>query len=133
PDTTDDAKMAVRCLVVINAGSSSIKFSLFTGSTSETLNSIAHGEIEDIDTSPHFFAEDHDGQQLAERRWDGHVSQEYLLGHLISWIEAHLGPNRLTAAGHRVVHGGLAYSTPQLVTPDVLADLRTLIPLAPLH
>jgi len=50
--STVDAKMAAKCLVVINAGSSSIKFSLLAGQTSETLNSIAHGEIEGIVTAP---------------------------------------------------------------------------------
>jgi acetate kinase len=133
PSATADAKVAAKCLVVINAGSSSIKFSLLAGPTSETLNSIAHGEIEDIGTAPHFVAEDCLGQRLTEHRWDRRTSHEELLGHLIAWIEEHLGPNQLAAAGHRVAHGGLSYITPQLVTPGVLADLRALIPLAPLH
>jgi acetate kinase len=132
-NSTVDAKTADKCLIVINAGSSTIKFSLQVGHTGEALNSIAHGEIEGIGTTPHFFAENRDGQRLSEHRWDARVSHEDLLGHLIAWIEAHLGPNRLTAAGHRVVHGGLAYIAPRLVTPEVLTDLRALIPLAPLH
>lgn len=131
--STVDAKMSAKCLVVINAGSSSIKFSLLAGQSSETLNSIAHGEIEGIGTTPHFFAEDDHGQRLTEHRWGTRTSHEDLLGHLIAWIEGHLGPNRLTAAGHRVAHGGFSYINPQLVTPSVLANLRALIPLAPLH
>ena len=133
PSSTVDAKMTTKCLVVINAGSSSIKFALLAGQTRETLNSIAHGEIEGIGTAPHFLAEDDHGQRLTDHRWDTRTSQEDLLGHLIAWIEGHLGPNRLTAAGHRVAHGGVSYITPQLVTPRVLANLRALIPLAPLH
>ena len=129
PITTGTA----RCVLVLNAGSSSIKFSLLSGHTRETLNGIARGEIEGIGTAPHFLAEDRDGRRLAEHRWDARASQEELLGHLIAWIEAHLGPNRLSAAGHRVTHGGLAYVAPRLVTPEVLAGLRALIPLAPLH
>jgi acetate kinase len=127
------AQKGLKCVVVINAGSSSIKFSLLTGLDSGTLRSIAHGEIEAIGTAPHFFAEDSHGQRLGDRRWDSRTSHEDLLGHLIAWIESHLGPNRLTAAGHRVAHGGLSYTAPRLVTADVLADLRALIPLAPLH
>lgn len=124
---------AARCLLVVNAGSSSIKFALLAGDSRETLGGIVRGEIEGIGTAPHFLAKDRDGRRLAEHRWDAHASQEDLLGHLIAWIEAHLGPNRLSAAGHRVTHGGLSYVAPRLVTPEVLAGLRALIPLAPLH
>ncbi len=127
-----DAKTAP-CLLVINAGSSSIKFSLLAGIGQATLNAFAHGKIEDIGSAPHFFADDCDGRRLAERRWERPTSHEDLLDHLIAWVEAHLGPNRLAGAGHRVAHGGLFRTAPQLITPIVLAHLRTLIPLAPLH
>jgi acetate kinase len=120
-------------LVIINAGSSSIKFSLIVGATSATLHGVAHGEIEGIGTAPHFFANDATGNRLAEHQWDKDVSHEELLGHLMAWIDTHLGPNRLSAAGHRVAHGGLSCITPRLITPDVLTELRALIPLAPLH
>ena len=133
PDSIVNAKPAAQCLVVINAGSSSIKFSLFEGHTRDTLKSIAHGEVENIGTAPHFFVNDFAGQRLADHRWDTHASHEDLLKHLIAWIDGHLGPDRLTAAGHRVTHGGLSYVTPRLIKPEVLADLRALIPLAPLH
>ena len=122
-----------KSLVVINAGSSSIKFSLFAGSSSDTLSSISHGAIESIDTEPHFFANDSNGQRLAEHRWPAATAHEDLLAHLIAWIEAHLGPNRLVAAGHRVTHGGLVRVAPVLITPEVLLDLQAAIPLAPLH
>jgi len=133
PSSTPGADAAIRSLVVINAGSSSIKFSLLAGRSSDTLAGIAHGEIEGIATAPHFFARDQQRRPLVEQHWDPRTSYDDLLDQLMAWIEGHLGPNRLTAAGHRVAHGGSAYVAPQLVTPSVLADLRTLTPLAPLH
>ncbi|HMA07391.1 MAG TPA: acetate/propionate family kinase [Ramlibacter sp.] len=133
PSSTPDDDGTARSLVVINAGSSSIKFSLLTGRSAATLADIAHGEIEGIGTAPHFFASDPQGRTLVEQRWDRGTSYDDLLDLLMAWIESHLGPDRLTAAGHRVTHGGHAYVAPQLVTPAVLADLRALTPLAPLH
>jgi acetate kinase len=133
PSSTPDTDAAGRCLVVINAGSSSIKFSLLTGRSSDALAGIAHGEIEGIATAPHFFARDQQGRPLVEQLWDPRTAYDDLLDQLMAWIERHLGPNRLAAAGHRVAHGGSAYIAPQLVTPAVLADLRALAPLAPLH
>lgn len=122
-----------KCLLVINAGSSSIKFSLFAGDKHTVLNSFVQGEIENIGTAPHFFADSRTGGRLAEHRWDNNASHEDVLEHLITWIETYLGPNRLMATGHRVAHGGLTCTTPQIITADVLAQLRTAIPLAPLH
>lgn len=133
PEVTARAKPKGSGLVVLNAGSSSIKFSLFSGDHHETLSAIVHGEIEGIDTEPYFFVSDGTGQLLAENRWSKGATQEDLLDYLIEWIEAHLGPNRLMAAGHRVAHGGLSCVTPRLVTADVLAELQALTPLAPLH
>lgn len=61
------------------------------------------------------------------------MAHEDLLAHVMAWIEDHVGPNRLIAAGHRVAHGGLSGVAPVLVTPAVLAQLQALTPLAPLH
>ena len=124
---------APTCLLAINAGSSSIKFSLLAGHTAATLASIAEGAIDGIGSAPYFHAADASGQQTAEYRWATSASHEDLLGHLIEWIETHLGDNRLTAAGHRIAHGGLSNYTPRSVTPTVLAELQALTPLAPMH
>lgn len=125
--------MRTKNLVVINAGSSSIKFSLFAGDTVQTLGSIAHGEIEGIGMAPRFWAKDAKSEPLAERQWAGAVSYEDLLTHLVDWIELHVGANCLMAAGHRVVHGGLHCVAPALVSANMLAQLQALTPLAPLH
>lgn len=133
PDAINDAMPSGKCLVVINAGSSSIKFSLLAGDTQATLICFVHGEIENIGTTPHFFADSRNGQRLSEHQWDATVSHEDLLSHLIAWIETTLGPDRLMAAGHRVAHGGLHCTTPQRITAEVLAQLHAASPLAPLH
>jgi acetate kinase len=52
---------------------------------------------------------------------------------IISWARERFGDRRLAALGHRVVHGGLHHSRPARVTPELLAELEALVPLAPLH
>jgi acetate kinase len=52
---------------------------------------------------------------------------------ILQWARERLGARRLAALGHRVVHGGLRYSRPARVTPELLGELEALVPLAPLH
>ena len=52
---------------------------------------------------------------------------------VLPWARVRLGARRLAALGHRVVHGGLRHSRPARVTPELLAELEALVPLAPLH
>jgi acetate kinase len=132
-DTAIDAGGARNCLLVINGGSSSIKFSVFTGDSGSTLSPMFHGAIEGIGTKPHFYVLDASGQRMAEHEWPVTTTQGDLLTDLINRIEARLGPNRLVAAGHRVAHGGLSCTTPQLITPEILRKLSAATPLAPLH
>lgn len=120
-------------VVVINGGSSSIKFTLFTFGDGGMLDVVATGAIENLVSTPHFQAHNQAGALLTERIWPTHTAQNVLLVALIDWIDDHLGGDRLVAAGHRVAHGGMAYREPVAITPSVLADLRELIPLAPMH
>ena len=120
-------------IAVINAGSSSIKFSLFELGEKNELRQFISGAIENIGIAPHFLVRNQAGKLLIEKSWIAPVSHTALLSVLIAWIDDHLGPNRLVAAGHRVAHGGNIYSAPILITHEVLSKLRALIPLAPLH
>jgi len=122
-------------VLTINAGSSSIKFALFEIEAQEEPRLLNHGQIEGLGTAPHFLARDRAGTVLAERRWpDGaDVIHEAVFTELLRWIEGHLGAARLVAAGHRVVHGGRRLTAPAQVTAAVLAELDSLVPLAPLH
>jgi acetate kinase len=121
-------------IAVVNAGSSSIKFSLFAASGGE-LALAARGQAEGLFTSPRFVAKDANGAVLAEKAWGDGVSLGHggALDHLVGFLRAQFPEHRLVAVGHRVVHGGLEYSTPVRVDAGVLAALEKFVPLAPLH
>jgi acetate kinase len=119
-------------VLTLNAGSSSIKFSLFEVDGASSLAS--RGEIEGIGTAPHLVARDPAGLVLGEQRWsDPNESFQSLLEAVIAWTEGHLGADKLIAVGHRVVHGGPDFFRPTLVTQELLEALDRLTPLAPLH
>lgn len=122
-------------IVVINAGSSSVKFALYAARDKGKVEEISRGEIENLGDAPHFFAKDASGAILAEKRWKkGEATGLHeLLKTLIEWIGSHLGSGRLIAAGHRVALGGLGHSAPARVDSALLKKLRALVPLAPLH
>ena len=121
-------------ILAVNAGSSSIKFALDEIGAGDVVTTIAAGQIEGIGTAPHFIAKDAGGHILAEQRWpDAKADHETLLSTLLDWVEAHLGDEDLIAVGHRVVHGGAKFFGPVLLTPEVIAELAALTPLAPLH
>ena len=121
-------------ILVINAGSSSVKFSLFLHHAGQMPDLVSVGQVEGINAQPHFIAKSADGQVLDERKWehDG-ATHEELFEYLLGWVESHLGDAKLVAAGHRVVHGGMHHTKPVLVTDALIAELEDLIPLAPLH
>jgi acetate kinase len=121
-------------ILVLNAGSSSIKFSLFLAQADE-LELLLRGQLEGLYTAPRFAARDAAGASLGAREWDRgtRLGHDGAVDHLIGFLREHRGDYRLIAVGHRVVHGGLAYSEPTLVSADVLASLEKFIPLAPLH
>jgi len=119
---------------VVNAGSSSVKFSLFAEAGSD-LELVVRGQIEGIHTSPRFVAKDGAGAFLAEKSWgDGvKLGHDGALDHLVEFVRAELGHLRLAAVGHRVVHGGTEYAGPVRVDAKVLSALERYVPLAPLH
>jgi acetate kinase len=121
-------------ILVLNAGSSSLKFSVFLDGEPPGL--LLRGQLEGLFTEPHFVARDAAGNVAGEQRWAAGTK----LGHqgaiefLFTWGRGGaLGGHRIMAAGHRVVHGGLKFTQPVLIDPDVLAALEALVPLAPLH
>lgn len=122
-------------ILVLNAGSSSVKFSVFRETDTGALCVSCNGQISGIGTAPRFEARAADRTPLADRRWpEGeNPNQSHLAKELVTWIDEHLEGARLVAAGHRVVHGGTRYAAPVQLGPAVLADLERFIPLAPLH
>jgi acetate kinase len=120
-------------ILTLNAGSSSVKFALFDRAAK--LRETVRGEIENLATAPHFHAHDARGAVIAEKRWPAGSTPAFpvVLDELLTFAEAHLGADGLTAVGHRVVHGGPDHIGPARVTPALLADLEGLTPLDPLH
>ena len=121
--------------VVLNAGSSSLKFCIFRRPQNEAWDWASRGQIEGIGTTPRFSAKDGSGQKLEDRELDKSAVRDgrSALEALASWLRSTYGGASVLGVGHRVVHGGAHYAGPTVVTPDVMKDLRELIPLAPLH
>jgi len=121
-------------IAVVNAGSSSIKFSLF-GVRGDALELTVHGQAEGLYTAARFQAKDAAGRVLDEKSWGDGVAlgHDGALDHLLAFLRGQLVNDRLVGVGHRVVHGGLEYSLPVRVDGSVLATLEKLVPLAPLH
>jgi acetate kinase len=121
-------------IVVINAGSSSIKFSLFVERDAELALDL-RGQIEGIYTAPYFVAKAPDGATRSEKKWaEGEkLGHDGALAHLFAYLREELHDDRLVGVGHRVVHGGLEFSAPVRLDAEVLAALEKFIPLAPLH
>jgi acetate kinase len=121
-------------IAVLNAGSSSVKFSLFVARGDE-LELHVRGQIEGIDTAPHFIAKRPNGTTTTEKSWPEGTTlgHDGALDHVIAFLRSELAGDRLVAVGHRVVHGGPDYAQPVVVDATVAAALERLIPLAPLH
>jgi len=120
--------------LVLNAGSSSLKFCVFQRPEGEGWKLAARGQIEGIGTSPRLSAKNDSGVRLADEKLDSTVRNgPDALGALAAWLRSKYGGSRVLGVGHRVVHGGARFTGPTIVTPEVLAQLYELIPLAPLH
>jgi len=123
-----------QAIAVANAGSSSLKFSLFVA-RDEALDLDVHGQVEAIQTAPRFVAERLDGTAVQTKSWpEGErIGHEGALDFVMSFLRSRLTDHRLMGVGHRVVHGGMHYTEPVVVDPAVVAVIERLIPLAPLH
>ncbi|MDE2279002.1 MAG: acetate/propionate family kinase [Xanthomonadaceae bacterium] len=119
-------------LLVLNCGSSSIKFALFDATVSPLpRRPMWSGKVEGIaGTTPRYEAT---GEPDAMLTLDATDPYSGALMHIRARLQARLGDRRLAAVAHRVVHGGSKYFAPVRVDAAVLADLRSYIPLAPLH
>src|SRR5215510_4646348 len=121
-------------VLVLNAGSSSLKFCVYHKPVEQTWVLEARGQIDGIGTTPKFSAKNGTGERIADDALDASVRDGgAALDTLATWLRTRYGGARVAGVGHRVVHGGARFSGPTLVTPDVLNALRDLIPLAPLH
>jgi acetate kinase len=125
--------MSDETILVLNAGSSSLKFQLF-GVEGKVLRAKLRGQIDGIGTHPRLRASDASGTVLAD---EAHTPDQLpdltaAFETLRGWLAGRTG-GRLVAIGHRVVHGGPDHAAPVRVDAAVLAALAALVPLAPLH
>ena len=117
-------------VLVLNSGSSSIKFSLFDEYNSE-LNLLFNGQLSNLGTEAHFTVKGIDvNESINLPEASDHQSA---LNHLLEWLMSVLNKNKELLVGHRVVHGGTNYSSPVIINPEVLGELKKLEMLAPLH
>jgi len=118
--------------LVLNAGSSSLKFCVYQRPTETGWRVAARGQIEGIGTTPRLSAKNAASEILINQEVgvrDGRDAVNALAG----WLRSNYGGSRVLGVGHRVVHGGSQFTKPSIVTKQILAELASLVPLAPLH
>jgi len=121
-------------ILVLNAGSSSIKFSLYdAGQSARERPALYSGALEGLGHTIHFTAKDQSGARLIDRHVEGPATHRQALSALLAWIKDETGAIELAAAGHRVVHGGETFDGPVIVSAKVIKELERLAPLAPQH
>ncbi len=122
-------------ILVLNAGSSSIKFSVFEAREVSEPAERAKGQLEGLGTAPRLLAKDGSGAQIADERWSTPQVPDHSEGlrRIGAFLRSRFSGAALLGVGHRVVHGGTRYSAPVVVTPELLAELEAFVPLAPLH
>ncbi len=115
-------------ILVLNAGSSSVKFAAYLSGDPPALS--LRGRFEELFTKPRFVALDSAGIVIEEKRWpaDSQLGHAEAVEFLIQWGRGSLGEHRIAAAGHRIAHGGLRFTEPVLIEGDVLAALEALAP-----
>ncbi|HEU4932622.1 MAG TPA: acetate/propionate family kinase [Pyrinomonadaceae bacterium] len=118
--------------LVLNAGSSSLKFCVFERPPGQRWRLEARGQIEGIGTAPRLSVKDENGEILAKQDVAVRDAHE-ALDALAAWLRSKYNRSRLLGVGHRVVHGGARFTGPTILNADVLRELHQLVPLAPLH
>jgi acetate kinase len=117
-------------ILVLNSGSSSIKFSLFDEQEG-ALTDLYKGQISGLGSNACFTVSSSKNQKFTDLlKTADHLSA---LKYLFDWLESKLDSNKDLFVGHRVVHGGNHFFSPTVVTPGILEQLKKLEPLAPLH
>ena len=121
-------------ILVLNAGSSSIKFALYAcGDDRAELEALLRGQIDALAQAPRFVATDRSGARIGRHDWPSSaaLTHDAAIGYLLDFLRGNAG--EITAVGHRVVHGGETFAAPVAIDDDVLSRLDRLCPLAPLH
>lgn len=122
--------MKQEAILVINAGSSSIKFAIFA--IKKDLQKINYGMIDKVLIDPEITIYNTEKQIILNEKF-GLIDYDTIVKNLIGSINNYLEDFTLIGVGHRVVHGGTNYLAPILINEQVIRELNKLIPLAPLH
>jgi acetate kinase len=122
-------EMSGEAILTLNAGSSSIKFSVY-GAGEEPVE-LGRGEVESLNAAAHLHVEPSDGPPSDEQI--GKADHAAALGAILGHLPPILDGRHVAGVGHRVVHGGVSYAAPQLLDDKVVEQLHALEPLAPLH
>jgi acetate kinase len=122
-------------ILVLNAGSSSLKFTEFVIGEGNALEAKVSGKLEELYGRARFRAKDSHGNVAGEHAWGEDIPPQHVgaLDFLFDWLEHYSSDTHVVAVGHRVVHGGPMYAAPLRVDAAVLAALADFVPLAPLH
>jgi acetate kinase len=133
-----EGEIMTDAILALNAGSSSIKFSLYDTTNGISSHSLLYqGAVDGIGGDPHFLVQDTTGRKLVDEQLKTKATtqpgHEEALGVLLDWVERQETGLTLIAVGHRVVHGGTLFLAPVLVDSQVINQLESLVPLAPLH
>lgn len=123
--------MKTKHMVIINSGSSSIKFAVYE--FSPKLNKLLNGQVENITTSPVLKIYDSTDCLIKNSTFNKNTSYEKFYELLLSAFESNEFNYDIVSVGHRIVHGGAEYQQPVLVTDKVVNNLKKYIPFAPLH
>ncbi|WP_303784558.1 acetate/propionate family kinase [Azovibrio restrictus] len=124
-----------QAILTINAGSSSIKFAIFSLTHPLADTALVSGQIDGIGTAEaRLVAKDHAQIKVADARLPmANPSHQQAFDHLFKWFDEHGSGREIIAVGHRVVHGGQRYAKPIRLDGPTLEQLASLTPLAPLH
>jgi acetate kinase len=123
---------AQSCVAVLNAGSSSIKFALYEAGRDGPL--LFRGQVEGIGVDPHLKAQSAAGTVVTERRWGKtELDHRSATAEILKLGGELLAGRPVLGIGHRVVHGGTQFAAPVRIDAAIMASLRKLVPLAPLH
>lgn len=121
-------------ILAVNAGSSSVKFSLFLLKSADGEPSLrCSGQVEGIGRNARLVVHDAKGDGLVDKALGASTTLEAAMTAALTWVGSYADDYSIVAAGHRVVHGGDLFNAPVLVSRAVLRDLERLVPLAPAH
>ena len=119
-------------ILVLNAGSSSLKFGLFDTIDTGAKHLFA-GEVADIGDKPHLTVKDMNGKIILDRSWPLPRTQDDILHDILGWADERAGKDELAAVGHRIVHGGSQFIAAARLDQETIDQLSRLTPMAPLH